>query len=58
MDNINQFVDVEWRIGSTQDCNARGPGFNSHPDPDGFNGSLISLLSDNDFKTNSFTCNL
>jgi len=41
---------VEWRIGSTHGTGARGPGFDSHPDPDGFNGSLISLLSDNRLK--------
>jgi len=29
-------VYVEWRIGSTHRSNARGPGFDSHPDPDGF----------------------
>ncbi len=29
---------------------ARGPGFDSHPDPDGFTGSPISLLSDNRLK--------
>jgi hypothetical protein len=43
-------VDVEWRIDSTQGFDARGPGFDSHPDPDGFIGSLISLLSDNRLK--------
>jgi hypothetical protein len=26
-------VDVEWSIGSTHDSGARGPGFDSHPDP-------------------------
>jgi hypothetical protein len=26
-------VDVEWRIGSTHDSDAKGPGFVSHPDP-------------------------
>ena len=41
---------VEWRIGSTHDSDAIGPGFNYHPDPDGFIGSPISLLSDNRFK--------
>ncbi len=43
-------MDVEWRIGSTHDSGARGPGFDSHPDPDGFIGSPISFLSDNRLK--------
>ncbi len=53
-------VDVEWRIGSTHDYGARGPEFDSHPDSDGFNESLISLLTrhQTDLKTNSITCNL
>ena len=34
----NTKVDVEWRIGSTHDSGARGPGFESHPDPDGIFG--------------------
>jgi hypothetical protein len=45
-------VNVEWHIGSTHGSGARGPGFDSHPDPDGFIGSLISLLSDNRCKNN------
>jgi len=45
-------VDAEWRISSAQGSVARGPGFDSHPDPDGFIGSLISLLSDNRLKNN------
>jgi hypothetical protein len=44
--------DVEWRIGSTHGSGARRPGFDSPPDPDGFVGSLISLLSDNSLKNN------
>jgi hypothetical protein len=39
-----------WRIDSTHDSGARGPGFDSHPGPDGFIGSLIYLLSDNRLK--------
>jgi hypothetical protein len=45
-------MDVEWRIGSKHGSGARGPGFDSHPDPDGFIGSPISLLSDNRLKNN------
>jgi hypothetical protein len=45
-------LDVEWRIGSTHGSGARGPAFDYHPDPDGFIGSLISLLSDNRLKNN------
>jgi hypothetical protein len=47
---------VEWQIGSTHGSGARGPRFDSHPDPDGFIGSLISLLSD--FKMISLNCNI
>ncbi len=43
-------VDVEWRIGSTHDSGARGPGFDYHKDPDGFIGFLISFLPDNGLK--------
>ncbi len=43
-------MDVQWHIGSTHDSGARGPGFDSHPDPDGLIGSPISLLSDNRLK--------
>ncbi len=32
------------------DSGARGPGFDSQPDTDGYTGSLISLLSDNGLK--------
>ncbi len=47
-----QIMDVEWRIGSTHNYGARGPGFDSHPDPGWhFNGkTLIPLLSDNRLK--------
>ncbi len=41
-------LDVEWGIGSTHGSGAIGPAF----DPDGFIGSLISLLSDNRLKNN------
>ncbi len=45
-------VDVEWRISSTHDSSARGPGFDSHPDPGGiFNEKTHnSLLSDSRLK--------
>jgi hypothetical protein len=46
----SNIVDEEWRIASTPGSAARGPGFDSHPDSDGFIGSPISLLSDNRFK--------
>jgi hypothetical protein len=47
-------VDVEWHIGSTHDSGARGPGFDSHPDPGWhFNGkTLVPLLSDSSLKNN------
>jgi hypothetical protein len=41
---------TKWHIDSTHDSGARGPGFDSHPGPDGFIGSLIYLLSDNRLK--------
>ena len=40
-------MDVEWHFGSTHNSSRRGPWFDSHPDPDGFIGSVISLLLDN-----------
>jgi hypothetical protein len=49
---------MEWRTRrSTQDFDAGGPGFDSHPDPGWhFNGkTLISRLSDNRLK-NYFIC--
>jgi hypothetical protein len=46
------FNDAEWRISTTDSVaqGARGPVFDSHPDPNGFIRSLISLLSDNRLK--------
>ncbi len=45
-------VDVEWRIGSTHDFGARGPGFDSHPDlPSPF-------FQTTDLKTISLICNI
>jgi hypothetical protein len=35
---------------ANHDSGARGPGFYSHPDTDGYIGSIISLLSDNGLK--------
>ena len=44
--------------GAHDSC-ARGPGFDSHPDPDGIYGKTqISLVSDNRLKTNLFICNI
>ncbi len=45
---------MEWCIGSTHNSGARGPGFDTHPDPGWhFNGkTLIPLLSDNRLKNN------
>jgi hypothetical protein len=37
--NCGWKVDVEWHIGSAHGSGARGPGFDSHPDPDIFIGS-------------------
>jgi hypothetical protein len=38
--------------GSTHDSSARGPGFDSHPDPDGFFGKLSSpFFQTTDLKT-------
>jgi hypothetical protein len=31
-------------LGSRYDSGARGPGFDSHPDPDGFFGNLLWFL--------------
>ncbi len=45
-------MDVEWRICNAHGSGARVPGFDSHPGPDGFIGSPISLLSDNKLKNN------
>jgi hypothetical protein len=43
---FSNFVDVDWRIGSTHDSGARGPGFDSHPDPGWhFNGKNSHLPS-------------
>ncbi len=46
------FMDVDWRMGSTHNSDARGPGYYSHPDQGWhLNGkTLISLLSDNRLK--------
>ncbi len=39
-------------LGSTHDSSARGPGFDSHPDPDGFFGNLPSpFFQTTDLKT-------
>jgi hypothetical protein len=45
--------------GSTQDSGARGPGVDSHPDPDGIfgNSHLPSFLTA-DLETISFICNI
>ena len=44
-------------LGSTHDSSARGPGFDSHPDPDGFFGNLPSpFFQTTDLKTISFIC--
>jgi hypothetical protein len=52
MRKIEDYYDVEWRIGSTHNSGARGPGFDPHPDPGWhFNRkTLIPLLSDNRLK--------
>jgi hypothetical protein len=51
-------MDVEWRIGSTHDSSARGPGFDFHPDPGWhFNGNLSSpFFQTTDLKTISIIC--
>ncbi len=45
---------MEWHIGSTHDFGARGPGFDSHPDPGRrFTEKLSSPFSQTtDFKQN------
>ncbi len=44
-------------LGSTHDSSARGPEFDSHPDPDGFFGNLPSpFFQTTDLKTISFIC--
>jgi hypothetical protein len=47
-----------WHIGYTNGSAARGLGFNSHPDPDGFIKYLISLLQTTDLKTISLICDI
>ncbi len=51
-------MDVEWRIGSTHDYGARGPGFDSHPDPGWhLNGkTIIPFFQTTDLKMISFIC--
>ncbi len=45
--------------GSTRDSGARGPGFDSHPDPDGIYGKLSStFFQTTDIKMNLFICNI
>jgi hypothetical protein len=39
IDHDRDIRTVEWRIGSTHDSGARGPGFELHPDPDGIFGN-------------------
>ncbi len=55
--NCSHTVDVSGALGSTQDSSARGPGFDSHPDPYGFFGNLPSpFFQTTDLNTISFIC--
>ncbi len=51
-------MDVDWRIGSTQGSDARGPWFDSHPDSNGFIGSPSAFFQTTDLKTISLICNI